>query len=508
MCVFRCEGARQKHSKSHERRVVKIETLGTILLQQWFNWQTAQRTITTYIDADWAGCKNTRKPTTGGVVTIGNHDVKSWSKTQALIALSSGESELYAALKASAETLGVISMLADFGLTMAGEIWGDAQATSGIINRSGLGKTRHIQTGLLWIQQVSAQKRLAFGKVLGKENLADLFTKYLDSNTIGQHLQRLNSKFIEGRANEALKLHNISISLDEYNLMGTRRQWEWLGVIADAVRHKSSKVQGYKQRRSYGGDLNIVTGHRQATSSRQQVLWGYTRQVQGCNGSNAAQPGRPQGSALTFQHNVGVSCGTGLRHGVTMHQRGRQLREGMILLPHGTHKRTEREQQQQLQDSCEDKYEKLKGTVDDKRKEMKEQWLRSKDQVSIKTQTFEKIAKRESSILRKNYCNRATTGNSYHRFSPARRQSGELYCVKNHTRRNIVDTEQKLTGSLRGTEQLGVAMRRKENIVSTNRKQKTNNTTTTNWGLDRQHDTIAQVRRSTTAQLRLGRCTM
>ena len=112
--------------------------IGTPRLQQWFNWQTAQRKITTYIDADWAGCKNTRKSTTGGVVTIGNHVVESWSKTQALIALSSGESELYAALKAAAETLGVIAMLADFGLTMAGEIWGDAQATLGIINRNGL----------------------------------------------------------------------------------------------------------------------------------------------------------------------------------------------------------------------------------------------------------------------------------------------------------------------------------------------------------------------------------
>ena len=83
--------------------------------------------------------------------------VTSWSKTQALVALSSGESELYATLKASAEALGIISMLADFGMTMPGEVWGDAQAALGIINRNGLGKTRHIQTGLLWVQQVSAQ---------------------------------------------------------------------------------------------------------------------------------------------------------------------------------------------------------------------------------------------------------------------------------------------------------------------------------------------------------------
>ena len=38
---------------------------------------------------------------------LGRHALKGWSKTQTLIALSSGESELYAALKPSAEALGI-----------------------------------------------------------------------------------------------------------------------------------------------------------------------------------------------------------------------------------------------------------------------------------------------------------------------------------------------------------------------------------------------------------------
>ena len=169
--------------------------LGSPRLQQWFEWQPAQWKITTYTDADWAGCKETRKSTTGGAVIIGKHIVKSWSKTQSLVALSSGEFELYAALKASAETLGTLSMMTDFGLEMTGEVWGDASAALGIINRNGLGKTRHIQTGPLWIQQVFVQKRISYGKVLGKENPADLFTKYLDCHTIGHHFQKLNCEF-------------------------------------------------------------------------------------------------------------------------------------------------------------------------------------------------------------------------------------------------------------------------------------------------------------------------
>ena len=232
--------------------------IGSPRLQQWFEWQPAQRTITTYTDADWAGCKDTRRSTTGGVITIGGHVVKSWSKTQALAAISSGESELYATLKASAETLGIVSMMADFGLIMAGEIWGDAQAALGIISRNGLGKTRHIQTGLLWIQQVSAQKRLSFGKVLGKDNPADLFTKYLDSNTIGRHLQKLNCELANGRADEAPKLHNISISLDEYNMMGLWKQWRWIDVITGAIENKSAKIEKFGQNKLCKGELNTI----------------------------------------------------------------------------------------------------------------------------------------------------------------------------------------------------------------------------------------------------------
>ena len=74
----------------------------------------------------------------------------------------------------------------------------------------------------------------------------------------------------------------------------------------------------------------------QLTCSRQQVRWGAKWR---------ANPDHPWGSTLTFQRKAGVSCGTGLRHGVTMHPRGRHLREGMILLPHGMTHRMARKQQ-------------------------------------------------------------------------------------------------------------------------------------------------------------------
>ena len=204
----------------------------------WYDWQPTQSRVKTYSDADWAGCRETRKSTTGGCITIGKHIIKTRSKTQSFIALSSGESELYSTLKAAAETLGLPAMLKDMGWLMKGEIWSDANAAIGIINRNGLGKTRHIETGLLWVQQTAAQQRLSFNKVLGKDNPADLFTKYMDLKTIDHHLDNLDYHKAEGRAVGAPQLHIISRSLDDVyidNDHDEQHMCDWVNVLTDEL---------------------------------------------------------------------------------------------------------------------------------------------------------------------------------------------------------------------------------------------------------------------------------
>ena len=46
---------------------------------------------------------------------IGLHCTKAWSKTQGLVAKSSGEAELYAVVRASCEALGTQTLLRDLG---------------------------------------------------------------------------------------------------------------------------------------------------------------------------------------------------------------------------------------------------------------------------------------------------------------------------------------------------------------------------------------------------------
>lgn len=62
----------------------------------------------------------------------------------------------------------MMSMLQDLGWRVSGEIWGDASAALGTINRRGLGKTRHIDIEVLWIQQIVAEKEIKVRQDLGQ----------------------------------------------------------------------------------------------------------------------------------------------------------------------------------------------------------------------------------------------------------------------------------------------------------------------------------------------------
>ena len=290
-------------------------------LQQCFEWQTAPNILRTYSDAGWAGCRQTRKSTTGGCVTLVKRMLKGRSKIKSLVALSSGESELYATLKAAAETLGMISMMKDLGWSVISEVWVDASAVLGIINRRGLGKTRHVDIGLLWVQHTAAERQLKFSKALGTNNFADLYTKHLDACTIEKHTRTMVYEFIEGRAKEAPKLHVLQ-SDDQDPCQSVRETCGALNTNNSLTKRHRNQMVG----------SNCLCILERLMGSGQQVLRGTNWQVKGSNGRTIAQFDQLWGPTLAFQLNVGVSWAHGLRHGVATHPRGRHLREGMTLL--------------------------------------------------------------------------------------------------------------------------------------------------------------------------------
>ena len=66
-----------------------------------YPWTELDSNIEVFGDANFAGCSSTRKSTVGGVAMWSGQFVKAWSKTMGVLALSSGESELAAVVRAA-----------------------------------------------------------------------------------------------------------------------------------------------------------------------------------------------------------------------------------------------------------------------------------------------------------------------------------------------------------------------------------------------------------------------
>ena len=69
---------------------------------------------------------------------IGSHLIKTWSKTQATIAKSSAESGLFGIVRASIESLGMMTLIEDLVGSSKSRLHMDSTAARGIIDRESL----------------------------------------------------------------------------------------------------------------------------------------------------------------------------------------------------------------------------------------------------------------------------------------------------------------------------------------------------------------------------------
>ena len=92
---------------------------------------------------------------------IGKHCLKTWSNTQAIVAKSSAEAELYGVVRGATEGLGMVTLAKDMGSSLNVQMHVDASAAIGMIERQGLSKVRQIDTNVLWLQGFSREKSCA-----------------------------------------------------------------------------------------------------------------------------------------------------------------------------------------------------------------------------------------------------------------------------------------------------------------------------------------------------------
>ena len=191
-------------AKPRRRDWRKIVRFGKYLLKHGryvcrFGYQDGVSKLDVWTDTDYAGCRETRKSTSGGVIQLGGHTIRGWSNTQKVIALSSGEAEYYGIVKGISEGIGTRSILQDMDVQLKIRVKEDSSAALGMANRTGLGKVRHIEVNQLWIQEKVRSKEVEVVKVAGVDNLADALTKNLEAEGINKHLKFANCYFAEGR---------------------------------------------------------------------------------------------------------------------------------------------------------------------------------------------------------------------------------------------------------------------------------------------------------------------
>ena len=146
--------------------------------------------VRVFVDSDWAGDRVGARSTSGGCCEIGSCPLASWSRTQSVVAQSSGEAELMALTTGLSEGLGLVGLCSDALLPASLVLLTDSNAGRQICNRTGTGRVKHLDARCLLIQLLLRQRQVEIRRVPGIENPADILTKNVSSAVI----DRLRSK--------------------------------------------------------------------------------------------------------------------------------------------------------------------------------------------------------------------------------------------------------------------------------------------------------------------------
>ena len=102
--------------------------------------------------------------------------------------------------------IGLGSLAADLGQDLKVTMYADSSAAIAIAKRRGSGKLRHINIGLLWIQEKVEGEDILIKKVKGVSNPADMMTKCMSKDKLNKYMLMTKQKVTEGRAQEALQM--------------------------------------------------------------------------------------------------------------------------------------------------------------------------------------------------------------------------------------------------------------------------------------------------------------
>ena len=135
-------------------------------------------------DSDWSGNKSSRSSTSCGCIFLGGNWIYSYSRTQRNITLSSTESEYVALVSGASEGLLLRAVLAHLvGPAVEMKLYADNTSAVAIANKEGVGRIKHLDGKLLWVQQRQGRD-FQLRRLDTATNPSDLGTKSLGGKRV------------------------------------------------------------------------------------------------------------------------------------------------------------------------------------------------------------------------------------------------------------------------------------------------------------------------------------
>ena len=155
--------------KPTQQSLVKLKRLARYLKRerQWgqmFKYGKTVEEVTTFTDSDWAGCKETRKSSSAGVVMLGEHALKAYTRKQKIIVRMQRQSCIGSIGSVRIDRNRVVAERPGVRVLAM-------KATEHILHRQGIGKLKHKDVAYLWIQDEVRSHRLRVRRVRRRTTL-------------------------------------------------------------------------------------------------------------------------------------------------------------------------------------------------------------------------------------------------------------------------------------------------------------------------------------------------
>ncbi|XP_059068895.1 secreted RxLR effector protein 161-like [Cryptomeria japonica] len=166
---------------------------GTLDFGLWYS-RNNDFTLVGFTDADWAGCIDDRKSTSGAAFFLGDRLVAWHSKKQECVTLSTAESEYIAATTCCTQLIWMSHQLADMGITVDKPISIFCDNTSAIsLSKNPVmhSRTKHVAIKLLFLREQVLANEFQVLYVPSQAQVADIFTKALSKEVFERLRDRL-----------------------------------------------------------------------------------------------------------------------------------------------------------------------------------------------------------------------------------------------------------------------------------------------------------------------------